>query len=377
MTATIASLILLLPAFAASTFLSASSPLALWAGRFAVNTSTGAVALDWGGTSVTLSIVGTFASLTLWTNVTLYPQNSARIAVLINSVDSANLYIAAGTPSYLLAATLPLHTNNVTIVYASEPGQASSARAEGRFVSFLGFSVGNGGSFAPPVPLQRRIDVVGDSITAWGDYDRLEAVNGPLSLNKGCPDAYAPLFGSSQAYTWAAYLSRAFLANTTTIAWSGRGLTHNSGCGQGSLLPELYGQTFGSSAAEAWDFSAATRPDLALLFMGTNDYFCNKTTDQAFTTAMLAFMKNITRAYAASPGPSHTHFLLGIGPMSPTAPLAALQAAVAAGTAEGLAVSMLDMRNATLDGCGNHPGPAGQWEMALQAAPQIKKAMGW
>ena len=63
--------------------------------------------------------------------------------------------------------------------------------------------------------------------------------------------------------------------------------------------------------------------------------------------------------------------------MSPTRPVAALEAAIAQGTAAGLKVGMLDMRNATLDGCGNHPGPAGHWEMALHAAPQIKAAMGW
>jgi hypothetical protein len=33
---------------------------------------------------------------------------------------------------------------------------------------------------------------------------------------------------------------------------------------------------------------------------------------------------------------------------------------------QGLTASFLDMTNATADGCGAHPGPAGHWEMALQ-----------
>jgi len=361
----------------AAAFLPAASPLAQWSGRFASDAS-GAVAMDWGGTSVSFVVEGAGASVTLLANVTLYAQDAARVAVFVNDVDSANLFVSADAASYLVAAALPLPVNNVTLVYASEPGQSGASRADGRVVRFLGFSAGGGGAFAPPPPPRaRRIDVVGDSMTAWGDYDRLEAVGGALSLGTGCPRAYAPLLGSSQSATWAAFLARCFRANASTTAWSGRGLAHNSGCAPGALLPELYQRTFGSSAAEPWNFAATARPDLVLIFLGTNDYYCNETTDAGFTAAMLDFMRNVTAAYAASPGPARSRFMLGVGPMSPRAPLAALLAAVAAGAAEGLAVSLLDMRNATLDGCGGHPGPSGQWELALQAAPQIREAMGW
>ena len=63
--------------------------------------------------------------------------------------------------------------------------------------------------------------------------------------------------------------------------------------------------------------------------------------------------------------------------MSPTRPLAAVKAAIAQANADGLRASFLDMTNATADGCGGHPGPIGHWQMALQAAPQIKAAMAW
>ena len=83
---------------------------------------------------------------------------------------------------------------------------------------------------------------------------------------------------------------------------------------------------------------------------GTNDFSCNRTTDAAFTAGAVAFMHNITASYAASPGPAATTFLLAIGPMSPTRPLAALQAAIAQAKAEGLTASLIDMTNSTLDG---------------------------
>ena len=100
-------------------------------------------------------------------------------------------------------------------------------------------------------------------------------------------------------------------------------------------------------------------------------------TDALFTAAASALMRNITRYYSASPGPAASRFALVIGPMSPERPLAAISAAIAAAAADGIAASLLDMRNATLDGCGGHPGPAGHWQMALEAAPQIKALMGW
>ena len=88
-------------------------------------------------------------------------------------------------------------------------------------------------------------------------------------------------------------------------------------------------------------------------------------------------MQNVTKWYAASPGPAASHFFLTVGPMSPTRPVAALQAAIAQATTLGLRASFLDMTNATRDGCGSHPGPAGHWQMAQQAAPQIRAALGW
>jgi len=105
-------------------------------------------------------------------------------------------------------------------------------------------------------------------------------------------------------------------------------------------------------------------------------------TDALFTAAYLDLMHNVTRYYAASlppPGGSGQpiHFLCTVGPMAPTKPLAAVQAAIDQARAAGLSASLLDMRNGTLDGCGSHPGPIGHWQMAVEAAPQIEAALGW
>ena len=358
------------------TYVSANSPLVLWQGRPSASHN-GSVAMDWESTSASLAVSGFGSSVTLYANISLPVGSSARVAVYVNQIEAANLMLASGTTSYLLAASLPKAVNNVTVAYVFEPVASGANAAAGQLTVFVGFGASNGGAFVVPPSLGRRIDIIGDSISADSSYDRVEAVGGPLSIGELC-DPWAPATGSSQAYKWETYLCRYFFANCTTTAWSGKGLIENSGCGAGPLMPQLYMQTFATDAVSAWDFARAARPDAVIIFLGTNDYSCDKTTDAAFTAAYVQLLMNITSYYAASAtGASKTHFFCAIGAMSPTRPLHALLATIAQAQAAGLSASLLDMRNGTLDGCGSHPGPEGHWQMALEAAPQIKTVMGW
>ena len=65
-------------------------------------------------------------------------------------------------------------------------------------------------------------------------------------------------------------MCRFFGANCTTIAWSGKGLIHNSGCSAGPLMPTLYKQAYATRAEVPWDFSRQSRPDAVLIYLGTN-----------------------------------------------------------------------------------------------------------
>ena len=93
------------------------------------------------------------------------------------------------------------------------------------------------------------------------------------------------------------------------------GLIANSACKAGIKLPQLYLQTEGGRPAEMWDFSRASRPDAVIVYLGTNDYSCNTTTDAAFTAALVLFLRNITGYYARSPGVANTTFFIAIGPI--------------------------------------------------------------
>ena len=363
-------------AAAGPSFISASSPLVLWGGRPSLPRADGSVAFDWQSTAAFVSVAGVGSSLTLLANLSSGP---ARVSVYVNGYDAANLMLSNASSAYLLAAAMPDAENFVEVRFAFEPIYSQADAAAGRTPSFFGFAAGAGGSFLPPAPLARRIDIVGDSISAGGMFDKLQAVGGALSLNDGC-HPWSPATGMSDSFNWHNYLCRYFSANCTNTAWSGKGLIHNGGCSQGPLMPQLYTQAFATDAAQAWDFSRSARPDAVVIYLGTNDFSCNLTTDALFSAALVSFFHNVTSYYAASPPPpsgAPIHFFAAVGLMSPTRPLAAVNAAIAQASAEGLRASFLDMRNATADGCGGHPGPIGHWQMALQAAPQIKAAMAW
>lgn len=364
----------------ADTFIPAASPLIRWSGRPNPQPD-GSVGFDWASTSCTFTVSGIGATVSLLANVTLPPASAGRIAVMINDYDAQNLLLHASSSEYLIAASLAFPLNTVTVFFAEETVMSGASRPAGHLVSFLGFRVGGGGALGQAPALPRRVDFVGDSITAGSGYDRLEAVNGPLSLGTGC-HPWAPTAGNSQFYNWQTYASRALRLNFSTTAWSGKGLIFNSGCSAGPTMPELYTQAFSTDPAAAWDFSRATRPDAIVVYLGTNDYSCPQTTDAAFSSALVDFFVNATRLYSASPGPASTTFFAAIGPMSPTKPAAAIAAALAAAKAQGLRAELLDLRgNASapvaLDGCGGHPGPFGHWTMATLAVPQIRAAMGW
>jgi hypothetical protein len=367
---------------ASGDYMSASSPLVLWGGRPFLLPG-GEVAFDWEGTFCTFAVLSpqAGATVTLRTNISIPPSFVSRLSVYINDYEAQNLLLHPGTQSYLLAAGLQPGVNNVTVAYAIEPLFYANA-LQGEYVTFVGFSAGNGGSFVAPSPLRRRIDVIGDSISAGSMYDKLEGVNGALSLNTGC-HPWSPLYGYSQQFAWENYLCRYFRANCTTIAWSGGTLLPAAQCPGRQSLPEHYPYTFATamgSSAFAWDFSRTATPDAVIVFLGTNDFAaCPNITTPAFASALVDLFTRVISLYASSPPPASgrpPHFFAALGPMS-IKPLPALQSAIAAAAAQGISASLLNMSQATLDGCGSHPGPIGHWEMALAAKAQISEALGW
>lgn len=118
----------------------------------------------------------------------------------INNFDASNLLVVSGVPTYLIAAALSADINNITVSYTLEPGSAGVTPKA--YMNLFGFEAGNGGTFVPPPASPRRIDIIGDSITAGSSYDRMQSVGEKFSLGGEC-GPWTPVTGYSQACAYA------------------------------------------------------------------------------------------------------------------------------------------------------------------------------
>ena len=133
----------------------------------------------------------------------------------INDVEAASFYVGSDptVTEYLLASKLS-GTAVVRVINILEP--AFTGAGPGRKFTFLGFKTD--GTVAPsPAPRTRRIELVGDSISA-GYGSRGCAF---LSQNKECP-VDDRTSGNMYSYNWA--IAEHFQADIVPIAWSGKGM---------------------------------------------------------------------------------------------------------------------------------------------------------
>ena len=151
-------------------------------------------------------------------------------------------------------------------------------------------------------------------------------------------------------------------------------------------MPEYYTWTKYSSNT-LFNFSSSAKPDGVVVFLGTNDYSGGSEPglDDKFTAAYLQLMRNVTQVYYGTPEkPANITFFATLGPMSPTLPSAAVQAAVTQGKAAGYKIELINATTACgpelkgcVDGCATHPGVIGHRAMMDAAVPVIRAALGW
>jgi lysophospholipase L1-like esterase len=124
---------------------------------------------------------------------------------------------------------------------------------------FLGFELGSGTLLPPPPDPGRRLEVIGDSITAgYGN----EGESSSCSFSADTENHYL---------TYEALAARELQADLVTLAWSGIGMYRNSGGDMASLrMPERYLRTM-PDFEPLWDFSRYV-PHVVVIALGTNDF---------------------------------------------------------------------------------------------------------
>jgi lysophospholipase L1-like esterase len=310
---------------------------------------------EWSGSAMEAMFTGTSVAATLG-------GASNYFAVLVDGTEEP-VTVTDGGSSYALAGGLAPGTHHVLVFRRDEAFDQPSA--------LVGFTFGDAGALLPPPATPaRRIEVIGDSITAgYGD----ECTNASQSFSAATENEYLA-YGS--------LTGRAMGADVHVIAWSGKGLYQNLDGTTTETMPILWQRTLPTDATSTWDPSSWI-PDAVVVNLGTNDYGApgaDPTT--SFTNAYVTFVTQLRAVYPSA------HFFLCVGPMlggtQYTEAQGAIQSVIATRASAGdnaLTSVSFPTQDCKSDGsgcgCDYHPSPATHAAMAQVLEAAMKSALGW
>ncbi len=311
------------------------------------------VRMEWSGTG----FVGKFEG----TGVSVHLNDSAnQYTVLVDGALMPTLKTVAGDKTYTLASGLADAEHTIELYRRTEASFGTTVVID---VEAEEGDAGTGQLLAPPAAHNRRIEVVGDSISCgYGD----EGVN-PCSFSADTENDYLA-YGS--------VLARDLDAELSTVAWSGKGIYYNYNGDRVEPMPTLYDRTIPTDKLHLWGFTPQV--DLVIINLGTNDYSTSTqpTTDQ-FVTTYQAFLEHIRGKYPAA------YILCTMGPLLSGTALTTVRTnigtAIAARASAGdTKVKYYEITTAnTSPGCDYHPSLATQAAMAAELEVEIKSDLGW
>ncbi len=219
------------------------------------------VRMGWSGIGFVVRFDGTGATARL-------DDAAQYLTVVVDGQVQPTLATGGGEQDFVLATGLPAG-EHVVEVYR---------RTEGSFGATSIIDVTVEGELLAPPPVDRRIEIVGDSITCgYGN----EGVS-PCSFSAETENHYM---------TYGAIAARAVGAELNTIAWSGKGIIYNYGDDTNQPMPELYDRIIAGEDT-AWDFS--WQPDVVAINLGTNDFSTDgDPSEQQYVGAYVDFVTHI------------------------------------------------------------------------------------
>jgi lysophospholipase L1-like esterase len=277
-------------------------------------------------------------------------SNKNRFTVVVDGASPTTITSAPGQTSLSLATGLTSGTHDIVIWRNTE--------ASFGVTQFTGLaSFGTGGALLAPVAApNRRIEMVGDSLT----------VGAGVEGDAACPGGIDAFTNNYLAYGSVA--ARTVGADVVTIAWSGIGVYRNYDGSTTNTMPDRYPYAIPNDETP-WDFSLY-EPDVEVINLGTND-FGSGDPGVPYETAYEAFIKTIRANYA------NAYFIL-IDMYGGTR-LTRINDVVAALKSGGESkVETLSVSSAQNNlGCNQHPNVAGQAAMGAVLAARLQSLMGW
>ncbi len=328
------------------------NPNVLYVGRFNTSDPAGPRSA-WSATTIKANFSGTGIS------ANLYSSGDNWYTVVIDGVVQAPLHVSADVGGAVtLASGLAAGNHTIELVRRTEAWVGD--------VQFRGFTATGGQMLAAPTPSTKRIEFIGDSITAgYG--------------NEGTSPSQHFTTQNENAYlSYGSVTARALGADQFTVAWSGKGIVRNYDGSTTELIPNLYPRILPWDTTTLWN-PAQWTPQVVVINLGTNDFAVDVPNKTTFTSGYANFVTQIRSQY---PG---AHIYLALGPLLSYANLTSARDYIttvvnqfnAAGDSKVHFIEF-PMQDGSLGyGEDYHPSVAEDAAMSNQLVTQIKADLGW
>lgn len=354
------------PAPVVATQVPASAPELRFEGRFEGDPA--APHFEWPGSTVWLRFEGTSVKVTLGER-SLESDDYGQVAhdwydVTVDGTALAALQVDEGVKSYTLAQGLAKGEHLLALRRRTE-----AYVGEGELD---GFELDPGARVLPVPAATRRLEFIGDSITAGFGVD---------GADRNC------LFSAqteNYSHSYASVTAQALGAEQIAIAATGAGVYRNWGGSKENTIGDLYGRVLPTHSTSQWNF-ARWKPDAVVINLGTNDFTGGDPGSANFTPAYRALIARVRQNYPTA------LIVVALGPMlsdlwpagahALTQSRAYLTAMVgdlnAAGDAQVKLLEFDNQDQAASFGCKFHPSVQTQQQMADKLSAFLRTQLHW
>jgi lysophospholipase L1-like esterase len=275
------------------------------------------------------------------------------VDVIVDGKPSATLRLSPHMQRYDVFTDAAPGPHRVELVHRGETwlGVASIARftADGRFLA------------APALP-QRRMLVLGDSVTCGADMERGAG-------DKDTPDWWNPRL------SYGMLAARALDAQVQLVCYGGRGLVRSwNGRTDELQLPAFYDLAIADAAHPVAWRQADYDPDLVVVAIGTNDFNPGIPDRKSYVDAYTAFLRRVLRDHP------HARVALTEGALldgDKKAALIGYLKEVRARVADDRVHLLAPAAHQPGDAVNGHPTTAQHAAMAAEILPQLRRIAAW